>query len=64
MKYQEIKQAMTEKLSKFSAFDLKNQIIEMNNDFRDGVDMVHAVALEVLCSKIPESEFLAFCETI
>lgn len=52
---------ITARIAKLSTEMLKDMIRKLNNDFRDGADLVQSAALDALMSRIPEAEFVAFC---
>ena len=36
----------------------------LNDDFREGADMVMSAVINALEAKMPEAEFVAFCEAL
>lgn len=55
---------ITARIAKLSTEMLKDMIRKLNNDFRDGADLVQSAALDALMSRIPEAEFVAFCDAL
>ncbi len=55
-------QKFTAKVSGLSVSMLKEIAIKMMADTRAEADMVLSAALDALMAKLPEAEFVAFCE--
>jgi hypothetical protein len=58
------KEIIKEKLNNLSVEELKNVIKELVNDFREGTNTVFCFALDVLENKIPENEYINFCDNL
>ena len=57
-------QAIIAKLQQLNNEQLKEAVAKLATDFRDGADLVFDAALGVLEARLPESEFVAFCDAI
>jgi hypothetical protein len=55
-------QLLRNKLENLSAEKIKDILIEIKNDFRDGADIVFEECLKILEEKITSDEFCRFCE--
>jgi hypothetical protein len=55
-------QKFTAKVSSLSVAMLKEIATKMYTDSRDEADMVLSAAIDALMTKMPEAEFVAFCE--
>ena len=55
---------LTAKISKFSTEMLKDMATKLQADFRDGADEVLSAVLGVLMTRLPDDEFVAFCEAL
>jgi hypothetical protein len=53
---------MTDKLSGLSIATLKDMVIKLNTDMREGTDIVLSFALDALMARMPEPDFVSFCE--
>jgi hypothetical protein len=52
------------KVSALPVKTLKEMAIALFNDTRDGSEIVLSAVLSVLESKLPETDFVAFCDAI
>src|ERR1700744_6385690 len=52
------------KVSKLSTEMLKDMAAKLNDDFRDGADLVQSAVLDALMARLPEAEFVAFCDSL
>lgn len=56
--------AIISKLNQLNNEQLKDAVAKLAADFRDGADVVFNAALEILESRLPEAEFVDFCDAI
>jgi hypothetical protein len=52
------------KVEKQTTASLKDMAAQLVNDMRDGTDLVFSVVLDALMARLPEAEFVAFCEKL
>ena len=48
----------------YSIEDLKKRLVELMNSHEQGAGIVFNILLDYLESKMPESEFVAFCDSL
>lgn len=51
-------------IEKFSTEELKNQAASLMSNLEDGADFVMDLIMDVLIERMPEDEFVSFCDTI
>ena len=51
-------------MSKISTSDLMLEVKKLSNDFSDSATMVFDIALDILMDRLPESEFVNFCNNL
>lgn len=56
--------AMTKVAEQLSTEELKQQAIKMANCFEDYADDILMALLNALMPRIPESDYVAFCESL
>lgn len=52
---------LEQKIAAQSTSQLKKIAAELANDFRDGAEVVYAKVLDALELRLPETEFIEFC---
>jgi DNA-directed RNA polymerase specialized sigma24 family protein len=55
---------ITAKITGLTTEMLKDMAARLTDDFRDGADLVQSAVLDALMSRLPEAEFVAFCEAL
>jgi len=55
--------AINVKLKKLSVAQLKNIVLYLDNDFRQGSDIVYQQTLSILAKKLGDSKFHEFCQS-
>lgn len=55
-------QKLTTKIDSQKTSALKEMAIALYTDMRDGADIVFSAVLDVLMARLPEEEFVDFCE--
>lgn len=60
----EFKNLTTSKLQSVKTEELIATIKRMNNDFREGVDLVIDVIMDILMVRLPENEFVELCNSL
>lgn len=55
---------LIKKIERHDTATIKEIVKKTNNDFRTGAGMVFDAALDVLMKRLPEPEFVAFCEEV
>lgn len=53
--------ALTAKIANLNIKMLKEMAFQLNEDFRDGADLVHSAVMDRLMQIMPEAEFVALC---
>jgi hypothetical protein len=51
-------------MSKISTSDLMLEVKKLSNDFSDSATMVFDIALDILMERMPETEFVNFCDSL
>jgi hypothetical protein len=51
-------------MSKISTSDLMLEVKKLSNDFSDSATMVFDIALDILMDRLPETEFVNFCNNL
>jgi hypothetical protein len=64
MTIEQFTQTAKANMSKISTFDLMIEIKKLSNDFSDSAMMVFDIALDILMDRLPESEFVNFCDSL
>jgi hypothetical protein len=64
MNYQEFKAVSTKKLNKLSLTELQSEVKRLMNDHGEGVALVWNVLIDVVESKMSESDFIEFCDNL
>lgn len=64
MKVAEFKQITESKLNKLSIDELKKVLLAMNNNFEFTGEIIFNTALDLLESKMDETEFISFCDEL
>lgn len=52
------------KVASLSIATLKDMAARLNTDFRDGADLVQSAVLAELMARLPEAEFVSFCDAL
>lgn len=55
---------ITARIGKLSTSDIKEMAIAISQDLQDGAELVEAAILDELMQRMPEAEFVAFCEAL
>lgn len=55
---------LTAKIEAQTTASLKDMAAKLYGDMRDGADMVFSAVLDVLMIRLPEEQFVAFCEKL
>lgn len=55
---------LTAKISTLTTEMLKDMAIRLNSDFRDGADLVQSAVMDALMARMPEAEFVQFCDAL
>lgn len=64
MTTQEFKNLTASKLQSVKTEELIATVKRMNNDFREGVDLVIDVIMDILMVRLPENEFVELCNSL
>lgn len=64
MTTQEFKNLTASKLQSVKTEELIATVKRMNNDFREGVDLVIDVIMDILMVTLPENEFVELCNSL
>jgi len=64
MTTEQFKETATAKMQTISTNDLMAEIKKLVNDFSDAGSLVMDVALDILMERLPESEFVNFCDSL
>lgn len=64
MTTEQFKATATAKMQTISTNDLMVEIKKLVNDFSDAGSLVMDVALDILMERLPESEFVNFCDSL
>ena len=64
MTNQEFKNLTASKLQSVKTEELIATVKRMNNDFREGVDLVIDVIMDILMVRLPENEFVELCNSL
>ena len=64
MTTEQFKAIATEKMQTISTNDLIVEIKKLVNDYSDAGSLVMDVALDILMCRMPESEFVKFCDSL
>lgn len=64
MKVAEFKNITKNKLNALSVEELKNTLLLMNDNFELAGEIIFNTALDLLESKMDESEFISFCDEL
>lgn len=64
MTTQELKNLTASKLQSVKTEELIATVKRMNNDFREGVDLVIDVIMDILMVRLPENEFVELCNSL
>jgi hypothetical protein len=57
-------EAIKAKIKGLATSMVKEVIAGLANDFRDSADVALSVALDELQTRIPEADFISFCESL
>lgn len=57
-------EAINNKIAKLSLNMLKDMAVKLNDDFRDGADIVQNAVMDRLMAIMPETEFVEFCNVL
>jgi hypothetical protein len=57
-------EAIAARTESLSIAKLQEMAQLLNDDFREGADMVMSAVINALEAKMPEAEFVAFCEAL
>lgn len=52
------------KIARLSVAMLKEMAANLQNDHRDGTDVLLSAVLDALMGRLPDDEFIAFCEAL
>ena len=55
---------LTSRIQTLSTEMLKDIAQKLNGDFRDGADEAQSAVLDELMARLPETDFVAFCEAM
>lgn len=64
MTTQEFNQVAKEKFSKLSISELKKAAISLNDDFSNAADLMMNAVMDLLMERMPEQEFIKFCNEL
>ena len=64
MTTEQFKTIATEKMQTLPTKDLMVEIKKLVNDFSDAGSLVMDVALDILMERMPETEFINFCDSL
>lgn len=64
MTIEQFTQTAKANMSKISTSDLMIEIKKLSNDFSDSATMVFDIALDILMDRLPETEFVNFCDSL
>jgi len=64
MTTEQFKTIATEKMQTLPTNDLMVEIKKLVNDFSDAGSLVMDVALDILMERMPENEFVNFCDSL
>jgi nitrogen regulatory protein PII-like uncharacterized protein len=64
MTTQEFTKVAKQKFSGLSLNELKKSAISLNNDFSDAADLMMNAVMDLLMERMPEQEFIKFCNEL
>jgi nitrogen regulatory protein PII-like uncharacterized protein len=64
MTTQEFNQVAKQKFSGLSLNELKKSAQTLNNDFSDAADLMMNAVMDILMERMPEQEFIKFCNEL
>ena len=64
MTTQQCQTIATEKMQTLTTNDLIIEVKKLVNDFSDAASLVMGVALDILMERMPENEFVKFCDSL
>ena len=64
MTIQEFNSTATEKLNKLSTKELIYEAKKLVNDFSNNTEYVYDVIMNILMDRLPENEFIEFCNNL
>jgi nitrogen regulatory protein PII-like uncharacterized protein len=64
MTTQEFTQVAKQKFSPLSVSELKKAAISLNNDFSTAANLMDKVIMDLLMERMPEQEFIKFCNEL
>ncbi len=64
MTTQEFTQVAKQKFSGLSLNELKKSAKTLNNDFSDAADLMMNAVMDLLMERMPEQEFIKFCNEL
>ena len=64
MTTQEFKNLTASKFQSVKTEELIATVKRMNNDYRDGVDLVIDAIMDILMVRLPENEFVELCNSL
>ena len=64
MTTQQFQTIATEKMQTLTTNDLIIEVKKLVNDFSDAASLVMGVALDILMERMPENEFVKFCDSL
>jgi len=64
MTTQEFQTIATEKMQTLTTNDLIIEVKKLVIDFSDAASLVMGVALDILMERMPENEFIKFCDSL
>ena len=64
MTYAQMKEKAFKGFAAYSIEDLKKRLVELMNNHEQGAAIVFNILLDYLESKMPEAEFVAFCDSL
>lgn len=64
MTTQQIKQIAKVKFEGINTQELIDTVVKYNNDFNAGVEIAIEVIMDILMERMPENEYIQFCESI
>ncbi len=57
-------QQMEAKIAKLSTEALKDMVLKLHADMRDGAEIALSAVLDALMNRLPEDDFVAFCDQV
>jgi hypothetical protein len=64
MTTEQFKAIATANLNKISTSDLMTEVKKLTSDFSDSAQMVWDIAMNILMERLPEAEYVDFCNNL